>query len=167
MAIEVRPLRAEEHDRAGRATAEAYREFAPPNHRDWGEYLRRLADVGNRSRHATVLVAEEDGDILGTVTVELDGRIPGGHERPPLRPEEAHVRMLGVTPEARRRGAARALMEETIAVARSAGKAMVTLDTTEAMVAAHRLYEGMGFRQAGERVFDDGFRLLSYELPLR
>ncbi len=162
----MRPLRDDEHQAAGRATADAYRELAPDGHQAWAEYLDRLADVGSRARHAAVLVAEEDGEVLGTVTLELDGRIPGGHERPPLRPEEAHVRMLGVRPAARRRGVATALMEASIAEARRHGKALVTLDTTQSMTAAHRLYEAMGFRRAGDRVFDDGFRLLSYELPL-
>ena len=166
MTIRVRPLRDEEHEAAGRATADAYRELAPEGHQAWAEYLERLADVGTRARHATVLVAEEDGEVLGTVTVELDGRIPGGHERPPLRPGEAHVRMLGVRPGARRRGVATALMETAVAEARRAGRTLLTLDTTQSMTAAHRLYEAMGFRRAGERVFDDGFRLLSYELPL-
>lgn len=166
MTIRVRPLRDEEHEAAGRATADAYRELAPDGHQAWAEYLDRLADVGTRARHALVLVAQEDGDLVGTLTIELDGRIPGGHERPPLRPEEAHVRMLGVRPDARRRGVATALMDAAIEEARRTGKTLLTLDTTQSMTAAQRLYEGMGFRRAGDRVFDDGFRLLSYELLL-
>jgi ribosomal protein S18 acetylase RimI-like enzyme len=164
--ITVRALREDEQRAAGRATADAYRELAPDGHQAWAEYLDRVADVGTRARHAAVLVAEEDGEVLGTVTLELDGRIPGGHERPALRPGEAHVRMLGVRPDARRRGVATALMDAAIAEARRSGKTFLTLDTTQSMTAAQRLYEAMRFRRAGERVFDDGFRLLSYELPL-
>jgi hypothetical protein len=34
------------------------------------------------------------------------------------------------------------------------------------MDAARRLYEAMGFRRGPDQVFDDGFRLLTYELAL-
>lgn len=156
----------DEHERAGVATAAAYREFAPPDHGNWGEYLRRVADVGARTRHATVLAAVDDGEVLGTVTLELDDRIPGGHARDPLAPDEAHVRMLGVRPDVRRRGVGRRLMEACIEAARAAGKRRLTLNTTEDMTAARRMYDGMGFRRGPDKVWDDGFRLLSYELDL-
>lgn len=164
--MEIRPVLPEETEPAGAATAAAYREFAPPDHRSWGEYLRRVADVETRLRHATVLAAVEDGEVLGTVTVELHGRIPGGHPRDRLSPDEAHVRMLGVRPDARRRGVGRALMEAAAEAARRSGKRRLTLNTTEGMAAARMMYEGMGFRRGPDTVWDDGFRLLSYELEL-
>ncbi|MGH2737520.1 MAG: GNAT family N-acetyltransferase, partial [Actinomycetota bacterium] len=45
------------------------------------------------------------------MTVELSERIPGGHPRPPLNPDQAHVRMLGVHPDVQGRGIGRRLME--------------------------------------------------------
>ena len=117
-----------------------------------------------RASHAVVLGAFEDGRAVATVTLELDDRIPGGHPRPPWSPTR-HVRMLGVTPAHQRRGVARRLMEVAIEEARRAGKRRVTLETTEAMVAAHRLYES-GFSRREDLVFDDGFRLRAYELEL-
>jgi len=74
--------------------------------------------------------------------------------------------MLGVHPEARRRGIARALMEACLKEAHRGGKRRMTLETTPAMTAAQRLYESMGFRRGPDQVYDDGFRLLSYELGL-
>jgi ribosomal protein S18 acetylase RimI-like enzyme len=162
----VRRVRAEEHREAGRVTAAAYEEFLPGEDSPNADYRARVADVGARARHALVLVAVEDGTILGSVTLELDRRIPGGHRRPPLMPDEAHVRMLGVDPTAQRRGIGRALMDASATEARRAGKQRITLQTTEAMVAAQQLYRSMGFRRIGETVFDDGFRLEDYELPL-
>lgn len=164
--MDVRAVLPEEHERAGAATAAAYREFAPADHGNWGDYLRRVADVGARARHAAVLAAVEDGEVLGTVTLEVDGRIPGGHPRDPLGPDEAHVRMLGVRPDARGRGVGRTLMEAAVEAARGAGKRRLTLNTTPDMAAARRLYEAMGFRRGPDKVWDDGFRLLSYELDL-
>ena len=146
-------------------TALAYREQAEPASTS-PEYLERVADVAGRARHALVLGAVEEGRVLGTVTVELDGRIPGGHPRPPLAPDQAHVRMLGVHPEVQGRGIGRRLMEGVADQARRAGKRRLTLETTEAMVTAQRLYESMGYRRVEDLVFDDGFRLRAYELTL-
>jgi ribosomal protein S18 acetylase RimI-like enzyme len=168
MAIEIRPVRPEEHEEAGRITALAYREFVRPG-RDWGEYLERLADVADRVRRTVVLVAVEDGRILGTVTLELDGRTDAGRESQesaPLEPGEAHVRMLGVAPEARGRGIGRMLMDACLAEASRAGKTVLTLNTTERMRAARAMYESMGFTRVEDLVFPDGFVLLGYELPL-
>lgn len=98
--------------------------------------------------------------------MELDRRIEGGHDRDPLDPDEAHIRMLGVDPDARGRGIGRALMVAAVGEARLAGKRRMTLGTTERMVAAYGLYESMGFVRGPDQVFDDGFRLRTYELPL-
>jgi ribosomal protein S18 acetylase RimI-like enzyme len=166
MGLEVREVRPEEYEAAGAVTALAYVEFGSSGATSWDEYRRRIADVAARAERTVVLAAIEDGRILGTVTLELDERVPGGHERPALRPEQAHVRMLGVHPQARGRQIGKRLMHACIDRARGAGKTLMTLDTTEQMVAAQRLYESMGFRRGPDMVFDDGFRLRVYELPL-
>lgn len=162
----VRRVRLEEQEDAGRVTAAAYEEFLPGEDSPNADYRGRVADIAARVDRALVLVAVEDGTILGSVTLELERRIPGGHDRPALAPDQANVRMLGVDPRAQRRGIGRALMEASLAAALRAGKHRVTLETTEAMRGAQALYESMGFRPAGETVFDDGFRLLNYELSL-
>jgi ribosomal protein S18 acetylase RimI-like enzyme len=164
--LEVRPLRAEEFEDAGEVTADAYEEFAPGGASSNPDYLDRVADVRTRTRHAVVFGAFRDGRVVGTVTLEIDGRIPGGHPRPPLQPDQAHVRMLGVEQTERRGGIGRALMEACLDRARRSGKARVTLETTENMVAAQRLYESMGFSRGPDEVFDDGLRLRTYEYRL-
>lgn len=166
MGVEIREVRPEEYEAAGAVTALAYEEFGDPGETGWDEYRRRIADVASRADRTLVLVAEEDGRILGTATLELEDRVQGGHDRPPLAPTEAHLRMLGVHPEARGRGIGRRLMDACIQEARRAGKTILTLDTTGQMRVARRLYESMGFRRGPDQVFDDGFRLRVYELPL-
>ena len=161
--MEIRRVRPEEHEEAGRVTADAYREFGVDR---WGDYGERLADVRARAGHAAVLVAVEDGRILGTATLEIERRIPGGHSRDPLGPDEAHIRMLGVDPDARGRGVGRALVEACIERAREAGKGRLTLNTTEQMGAAIAMYRSLGFEPRPDRVWPDGFRLLSFELRL-
>ena len=166
MAVEIRSVHPAEHQEAGRITATAYEVFAPGGASPNADYLARVADVGARAKHALVLGAFEGGRVLGTVTLELNGRIPGGHPRAPLEEDQANVRMLGVDPGAQRRGIGRRLMEASIDAARRAGKHRVTLETTEEMTAAQQLYEAMGFVRGPDLVWDDGFRLRTYELGL-
>ena len=166
MTVEIRPLAPEDFDDAGRVTAAAYEAFAPGGASPNRDYLDRVADVRMRADHALVLGAFDLHRPVGTVTLELGSRIPGGHPRPPLEPDQAHVRMLGVDPDFQRRGVARLLMEACLEEARRAGKRRITLETTEAMTVAHSLYESMGFTRGEDLVFDDGFRLRTYELAL-
>ena len=160
MTLEIRPVLPEEHEAAGRVTALAYREFARPGDTDWEEYLGHIADVEGRAGSATVLVAVEGGRILGSATLELDGRIDD--DDPPLHPDEAHIRMLGVDPEARGRGIARALIDACFTRARGAGRAYVTLHTTQRMKVAQAMYRALGFERLDDRVFPHGFVLLTY-----
>jgi ribosomal protein S18 acetylase RimI-like enzyme len=165
MAIEVRPVRDEERAEAGRVTALAYREFVRPGEQAWEEYLGHITDVEGRADRALVLVALDDGRILGSATLELGARIDPD-EDPPLAPDEAHIRMLGVDPDERGRGVARALMDACFDEARSHGKRRMSLHTTQRMPTAQAMYEGLGFERLPDRVFPDGFVLLTYEKPL-
>lgn len=141
-------------------TALAFREFVRPGEERWERYLARLADVAGRAGRTEVLVAVADGRIVGCVTLELEGRTD--EDDPPLAPEEAHVRMLGVHPGTRRRGVARALMAACEARARLAGKTLLSLHTTRQMRAAQHMYRSLGFERGPDRVFPDGFVLLSF-----
>lgn len=164
MPIQVRRARPDEYEEAGAVTALAYREFVRPGEAELEDYLRRIADVAGRAAFAPVLVAVDGDRILGSATVELKERIDD--DDPPLAPDEAHVRMLGVHPEARRRGIARALLAAAEEEARRAGRSRLTLHTTQRMRAARAMYEGLGFRRLDDRVFPDGFVLLTYELAI-
>jgi ribosomal protein S18 acetylase RimI-like enzyme len=159
--VDVHVARPEEYDEAGRVTALAYREFVKRGESSWEEYLDHIADVAGRADRSLVLVAYEDGRIVGSATLELGERIDD--DDPPLASDEAHVRMLGVHPDARGRGVARALMDVCFAHARAAGRSRLTLNTTERMKTAKAMYEAMGFRRLPDRVFPDGFVLLGYE----
>jgi ribosomal protein S18 acetylase RimI-like enzyme len=159
--IEIHPVRESEYAAAGEATARAYMEFANPRPAYWEPYLARIADVAGRAQRTTVLVASVSGEIAGSATLELDGRMnPESTE--PLAADEAHLRMLGVDPAYRGRGVARRLVVACIDVARAHRKRLLTLETTAVMTAAQQLYASMGFDSAGERVTPDGTRLLEY-----
>ena len=160
MAIEVRPVRPSEFENAGRVTALAYREFVGPGESEWEEYLERIADVGARADRALVLVAVEDGEVVGSATLELGDRLE--EEDAPLPPDEAHIRMLGVDPAARRRGVARALIDACFERAREGGRTRMTLHTTQRMRSAQAMYEALGFERQPDRVLPDGFVLLTF-----
>ncbi|MGH2679624.1 MAG: GNAT family N-acetyltransferase [Actinomycetota bacterium] len=166
--MDVREAAPEEHAEAGRVTAEAYREYVRPGEEDWERYLFRIADVAARADRTTILVAVDEGRILGSLTLELDGRVRDGDDadQRPLEPEEAHIRMLGVDPAARTRGVARTLMEESEERARAAGKTFMTLHTTSRMEAAQAMYQRLGYERLANRVYPDGFVLLSYRKRL-
>ena len=160
MAIEVREARPDEYAEAGAVTADAYREFAREGSGDWEEYLQRIADVNERAARTVILVAVEDARILGTVTLELDGRTDDTHGV--LAPGEAHVRMLGVRPAARGRGVGKLLMTACEQRSREAGRTLISLNTTERMRVARTMYESLGYLRGEDLVFPDGFTLLSY-----
>jgi ribosomal protein S18 acetylase RimI-like enzyme len=163
--IEIRQVKPEEYEEAGRVTASAWLEVLPSDPGpEWDGYLASIADIRGRADRTLVLGAFEDGRALGTVTLEVDARV--NEYSDPLSPDAANIRMLGVAPEARRRGIGRALMDAAMAEARARGKRVLTLNTGERQLAAIAMYEAMGFTREPDRVFPDGFRLMSYRLQL-
>jgi ribosomal protein S18 acetylase RimI-like enzyme len=159
--IVVRPVRPEEYAEAGRQTRAGFAGLmgeADP------EYLDVVADVAGRTGRTTVLVAVDGGQVLGSITVELDTKLDPAQE---LAPDEAHLRMLGVAPGAQGRGAGRALMEGAAALARAAGKSRLTLGTLSEMATARRLYEAMGFQGGPSEEHAPGRWHIRYELRLR
>ncbi len=160
MTIEVREALPLEHERVGRVTAEAYREFIRPGEDSWEQYLDRIADVAERASRTVIMVAVEGERVLGSATLELEGRTEAEDE--PLAATVAHIRMLGVDPQARGRGVGSMLMRACEERARSAGRTLMTLNTTERMRAAQGMYEALGYERRQDRVFPDGFVLLSY-----
>jgi ribosomal protein S18 acetylase RimI-like enzyme len=163
--VTVREAAPHEYAEAGRVTAEAYRQFVVDGDDDWHEYLDAIADVEGRADRTTIFVALDGEQIVGSATLELFDRVEV-EDDPTLHPEESHIRMLGVHPDVRRRGVARALMSACFERARHEGKTFMTLHTTERMGDAQRMYEALGFERLDDRVFPDGFVLLTYRRPI-
>ncbi len=157
--MEIREAREAEHAETGLVTAEAYRGLV----RDQA-YLSRIADVADRATRTVILVAVEEGSIVGSLTLELTRRVNPNDD--PLEEHRAHIRMLGVLPEAQGRGIGRALMREAESRAEAAGKTEMTLHTTELMGAARAMYEALGYTSMPDEVLPDGFVLLGYRKVL-
>jgi GNAT superfamily N-acetyltransferase len=129
---------------AGRVTVAANAEFAPadpdgPYATSWARYLAEMADAATRAAQGVLLVAVEDGEVVGTVSLYL---APGSMQ---WRPDDAMLRLLAVDPAARGRGIGQALLRACLERARAAGKRRMALHTTEWMASARAMYERAGF----------------------
>lgn len=95
-----------------------------------------------RDRGGAFWVVEEaaTGAIVGTCGVS------------PVGDGVLELRKMYLSPAVRGRGVGRALMDQALGFARSAGAARVILDTTEEMTSAIRLYEAAGFRRDDAQV---------------
>ncbi len=86
-----------------------------------------------------LLVAEADGVIVGTVQLVLD--------MPENQPHRADVAKMLVHRQARRRGVGAALLDAVETAARTAGRALLVLDTADETAA--RLYARAGWQRVG------------------
>jgi GNAT superfamily N-acetyltransferase len=126
-------------------------------------YVATLRDVKRRAEVARVLVAVEDGRLLGTVTFVPDGGPLGEIARP----DETEFRMLAVDPAAQGRGVGIALTQRIVDESR--GRAGIVCSTKPVMRTAHRIYEKVGFQRAPERDWSPkpGLDLLAFVHTLR
>lgn len=164
----IRPVRPDEHAPLGDLTARVYADILG---RHLGDYADVLRDVASRATACEVLVAVGSDDSHGGGGRPLGGitYVPGPGPWAELATEgEAELRMLVVEPAAQGRGVGAALVRACVERAASSGKAGVCLFTTPSMVAAHRLYDRLGFVRQPERdrYLDDGLLLECYSLAL-
>jgi ribosomal protein S18 acetylase RimI-like enzyme len=162
--MEVRRVRDDECDALGRMVLDAYQQVEgvvlDP------DYAAELRDVAGRARRAVVLVAvDDDGSLLGCVTyVPHRGAAYAEHDVEGA----ASIRMLAVAPTSQGKGVGEALARACIERARAAGCVELVLHSTVWMLAAHRLYDRLGFLRAPELDWepDPAVQLLGYRLPL-
>ena len=157
----VRDIVREEFGLAGEIVVEAYRTLG-----DEGDefYERELRDVAGRVDSSEVLVAEDDGRVVGCVTfVDGPGELSEVND-----PDAATIRMLGVVTAARARGIGELLVRECVERARASGRRRVRLDTRTSMTDAHRLYLRLEVRRAPEHDWSPApeIQLVSFVLDL-
>ncbi len=158
--LTVRPVLPEEHAAVAELTTRVYvgEGFSNP------EYEPALRDVTSRVESATVLVASVGPDLVGAVTVASRG----GEWAEQAASGEAVIRMLVVSPQARGHGAGEALMRACLDRASQDGCTLVRLSSQTNMLAAHRLYERLGFARTPSYDWSPipGLTLITYALPL-
>ena len=112
----------------------------------------------------TVLVAVDDDDILGTITLEpFDAASELARDA-----TEADIRAFAVASAAQGRGVGRKLLLAVIERAEKRGLRRLRLCTNPAMRAAQHLYAAAGFTRTPELDFSPGpnLTLRAYELGL-
>jgi ribosomal protein S18 acetylase RimI-like enzyme len=128
-----------------------------------GAYAPVLRSLG-AGGGATILVAVEDGELLGTVMLQ-----PWGPDSEIARDvEEIEMRALAVSPAAQGRGVGRALVDAAVSRARHQGHGRLVLSTQLAMRAAQRQYLAAGFERLPDRDWSPlpGVVLLAFGLRL-
>lgn len=140
MRLTIRALQPADAPRVAALTLAAYDAYGTVS----GTYRGLLADPWARATGArAVLVAEVDGEVVGTIT---DLR-PGDPEWEP-RPEPAGdcgFRVLAVDPTSEARGVGRALVTHVLDRARDEGCRRAVITSMTWMTRAHRLYRSVGF----------------------
>jgi ribosomal protein S18 acetylase RimI-like enzyme len=109
-------------------------------------------------------VVERGAAVVGVVALAA----PGAPEPAVARADEAELARLVVAASARRLGIGRALVGHCAEIARAAGWGAIALWSRPYQVAAHRLYESLGYRRAPERdrVDESGHGRLVFRLEL-
>jgi GNAT superfamily N-acetyltransferase len=165
MTVTVRPAHTDELPEVGELTVAAYAADCLLDDND--RYAAHLRDAVTRHREAEIYVALLDGreDVLaGTVTFCPEG----SPWREVAQPGEGEFRMLAVSPAARRRGVAAALVGTCVERSRELGCTAVVLSSLPVQRGAHRIYERLGFRRLPDRDWSpyDGVELLGFGLEL-
>lgn len=133
-------MRKQESSRVGALTLAAYDRYGTIS----GPYRELLADPARRLVGCTaLLVAEVDGEVVGTVTDVRPGDLQW--EGRPIAEGDCGFRMLAVDPAAEARGIGRALVTTCLDRARAEGRHRAVITSMAWMTRAHRLYVQLGF----------------------
>ena len=151
MTLQFRIAESHEHATVARVILKSYAEYGPLLPPDaWERYSQNILDVRSRMTESELLIAVEDGEIVGSATF-YPARIKRTQSEWPCRWTGA--RLIAVLPDRRRRGIGKALVEECIRLSRDQNAAAFALHTTPYMELAQGMYERMGFVRVPEYDF--------------
>ncbi|MCP1182917.1 GNAT family N-acetyltransferase [Paenibacillus sp. 1781tsa1] len=163
----IREAAAEEGHLLEAVLYEAYSQYEQELPQDvWVAYKAGIAEATRKSSTIAKLVAELDGEIVGSVFVYASSETAYGNAE--LGIHSPIIRLLGVTGKARGRGVATELIRASVRLASERGADTLYLHTSDMMGAAIRLYERLGFERALDKEFMTGGNTLvkSYRLQL-
>jgi ribosomal protein S18 acetylase RimI-like enzyme len=141
MAFTIRTASAADHEAADAVARRAFAEYER-DYPDWIPVLREGKPMSRIAEEGELLVAENDGRIVGCV-----GYIPPGRSRSAVFEKDwAALRFMAVDPRSRGHGISRSLAEECARRAKRDGATHLALFTSPAMAIAIAMYKRMGFR---------------------
>ena len=169
--LDIRDARQDELDVVADLISDAYAEYGPVPQSSpelieaFEQYRSEQRDVRSRLADSELIVADDDGKLVGAVTYYPPGADKSAEGWPK---EYAGLRLLAVHPSARGAGVGRALTEECLKRARAKGAKVMGLHTTTIMAVARAMYERMGFSRYPENDFPitDDFTVMAYRLEL-
>lgn len=159
MTVIVRRVTPDDYDQVAALLVRAYLPCGYPSSHPYFDRLRESAD---RAENAELLVADDAGRVVGTVTYcQL-----GSSYREIARDDEGEFRMLAVDPGEQSKGIGRKLVQACLARAREEGLHAVVLSTGPWMTTAHHVYEKLGFERSPERDWSprEGINLKTFRL---
>lgn len=140
------------------------RAYLPCGYPSSHPYFDRLRESADRAENAELLVADDAGRVVGTVTYcQL-----GSPYREIAREGEGEFRMLAVDPGEQSKGIGKKLVRACLERAREEGMRAVVLSTGPWMTTAHHVYEKFGFVRTPERDWSprEGVDLKTFRLEL-
>jgi GNAT superfamily N-acetyltransferase len=137
----------------GNLLVESYSQFQHTyeERQDWLDYSKELASSVNNPLVDRFLVAKDGEEILGTLQLFTNSET--AYNDPSLEILSPVIRMLAVSPAARGKGIAQALLKKSIIYAREKGANRIYLHSTDKMAEAIRLYEWLGFKRDRSKEF--------------
>jgi diamine N-acetyltransferase len=163
MAWTLRPATVTDAEQLARAVADAfaaYGEFGPPGWRPPSfEHELKLLEQGLAQPDVWVLLAEDDGRLVGHVGIRSAVAAPFSSEEPGL----AHFWQLFVDPAWHGTGLAVVLHDEALEEARKRGYRAIRLFAAAGQARARRFYEREGWTAAGPEFMLEGFGLETVE----
>lgn len=131
----------------------------------WEKYQHEIGSSVSGEGVIARLVAEIDGDIIGSV--QLYPSSEAAYGRTDMGISSPVIRFLCVSQRARGKGVATALIEEVVKRSLAIGASHLYLHTVDMMASAIRLYERMGFKRAYDKEYHNGLHLVKcYRLSL-
>jgi ribosomal protein S18 acetylase RimI-like enzyme len=115
--------------------------YGPINGHDWRWRKGRHLDEDAARDPGGIIVAEEDGRILGFVSSWIDQEAGIGH-----------LPNISLVPEARGRGLGRQLLELALDRFRRAGLTHAKIETLVQNEVGNHLYSSLGFREAARQI---------------
>jgi ribosomal protein S18 acetylase RimI-like enzyme len=108
----------------------------------WEDHHEAVVRAACQSPESSVVVAEDDGEVVGLVSYRVHAASAGMSEY-------GEVEVIAVDPACRGRGVGRALLDHAVRELRDAGVPVIMLETggDEGHTPARALYESAGFRR--------------------
>ena len=125
---------------------ESYQQYASDfSAESWQEYLDGIKQSLDNPAIDRVLVAKDERKVLGTL--QLFTNSEAAYQNTGLGIVDPIIRLLAVSPTARGKGIAQALIKESVDYAKEKGARFLYLHSSDNMSQAIRLYEHLGFKR--------------------